>query len=359
MDAWYPSKQDDIAPHVPLFIQNKAILLGRWKFGIAFRHINANEVQRSYCQTRLSPYFRPARGPLGLQTRRLTRHHFLSSHWGLGRHYASTKTAVLPKMSQSRPVLFARYQEAYGVEIREAWSTLDCKFGVLQSEIQSVDQSIQQLAKVFSGQIARGIEKLRGTRADVRLTERSRKVESEQRLVLQRVHEIEIDKLRMDGEMIRQRLKEAEKDLRIANMQVACYWGSRQLQHVLDADPKTANNVEKQENVEEASITGFLQLRTSIRNLAESSIIQLRPLPDTTEVGKSLLYPKSWNRVGARQRQYRLMATVFHLIFRRILRPGLRMFGVQDFLRNKEHHIISASEAQLRSLEKELEVNNC
>ncbi|KAK4244579.1 hypothetical protein C7999DRAFT_43770 [Corynascus novoguineensis] len=315
------------------------------------------EGQRSYCQIRLSPYFRPARGPLGLQTRRLTRHHFLSSRWGLGRHHVSTKTAVLPEMSQSRPGLPARYQEAHEAEIREVWSTLDYNFGVLQSEIKSVDQSILQLAKVFSGQIARGLEKLLETRAGVRLTERLRKVESEQRHVLQRVHELEMDKVRADREMIRQRLKETEKDSKIANMQAAI-GDLVQLQHTLDAHPKTTNNIEKQGNVEEAIITGFLQLRTSIRNLAESPIIQLRPLAGTTEVGDSLLYPQTWNRVGARQRQYRVMATIFHLLFRRILRPGLRMFGVQIFLRSKEHQTISASEAQLRSLERELEVNN-
>jgi hypothetical protein len=48
------------------------------------------------------------------------------------------------------------------------------------------------------------------------------------------------------------------------------------------------------------------------------------------------------------------MATIFNLFFRRILRPGLRVFGLQAFLKSDEHSI-SASEAHLRALEKELE----
>jgi hypothetical protein len=49
------------------------------------------------------------------------------------------------------------------------------------------------------------------------------------------------------------------------------------------------------------------------------------------------------------------MAKIFHLLFRRILRPGLRTFGVQAFIKSGEHASISASEAYLRALERELE----
>jgi hypothetical protein len=69
----------------------------------------------------------------------------------------------------------------------------------------------------------------------------------------------------------------------------------------------------------------------------------------------SLFHPQSWNRASTHQRRRRVMAKIFHLLFRRILRPGLRTFGVQAFIKSGEHSSISASEAYLRALERELE----
>jgi hypothetical protein len=125
-------------------------------------------------------------------------------------------------------------------------------------------------------------------------------------------------------------------------------------QRMMDAQPTQAK-VEKHEKAEEAITAAFLSLRNSMLDFAASSAIQQGRLPDTTGVTDSLFHAQTWNCASPRQRRYRVMAKIFHLLFRRILRPGLRLFGVQVFLRSDEHQSISASEAHLRALEKDLE----
>ncbi|KAL2156650.1 hypothetical protein VTH82DRAFT_1395 [Thermothelomyces myriococcoides] len=181
----------------------------------------------------------------------------------------------------------------------------------------------------------------------------------EQSKVLQLEHQLEIDNLKREGELARQKLKEAEKDLEIANMQTqAAISDLVRLQRIIETQPNPTGGGGSREHPERVVVATFLRLRSSIRDLAESPLLHLDRLPDTMKVGgDSLFRLQAWNRASPRQRQYRIMTTVFQLLFRRILRPGLRMFGVQVFLRRKGHQTISASEAHLRSLEKELEAN--
>ncbi|KAH6612948.1 hypothetical protein B0J18DRAFT_71295 [Chaetomium sp. MPI-SDFR-AT-0129] len=101
----------------------------------------------------------------------------------------------------------------------------------------------------------------------------------------------------------------------------------------------------------QAVTLAFQKLRTTILKFAGSSAVQLGPLPPNLVDVDNLLQPQEWNRASAGQRRYRIMAKIFQLLYRRIFRPGLRIFGVQAFLRSG----ISASEAYLRALEKDLE----
>ncbi|KAL2173767.1 uncharacterized protein P884DRAFT_210930 [Thermothelomyces heterothallicus CBS 202.75] len=319
------------------------------------------EGQKEHRQIRLSPYFRPAPEPRGFHARRLTRHHFLSNRWGLGQHRAPGPPAFLPEMPQARSGLRPIFQGTQAAQTREIiQSTLDSGFGILRDEIRTVDRSIQQLGKDISNQFAQGLERLLESRLGPACAERVGREENEHRKNLQLEHQLEIDNLKREGELARQKLKEAEKDLEIANMQTQAAIGDLvRLQRIMDAQPNRAENDGKREYVEKNIMTEFLRLRSSVRDLAESPLLQLGRLSDTTAAGgdRLLFSPQAWNRASTRQRQYRVMTAVFQLLFRRILRPGLRMFGVQVFLRSKEHQTISASEAHLRSLERELEAN--
>ena len=49
------------------------------------------------------------------------------------------------------------------------------------------------------------------------------------------------------------------------------------------------------------------------------------------------------------------MGKIFHLLYRHILRPGLRIFGLQAFIKSGENQWISGVEAQLRALERDME----
>ncbi|KAL2167099.1 hypothetical protein VTG60DRAFT_1690 [Thermothelomyces hinnuleus] len=263
-------------------------------------------------------------------------------------------------MPQARSGLRPIFQRAQAAQTREIiQSTLDSSFGVLRDEIRTVDRSIQQLGKDISNQFAQGLERLLESRLGPACAERAIREENEHRKNLQLEHQLEIDNLKREGELARQKLKEAEKDLEIANMQTqAAISDLVRLQRIMDAQPNRVENDGKREHAEKIIMTEFLRLRSSIRDLAESPLLQLGRLSGTTAAwGDSLFSPQAWNRASTRQRQYRVMTAVFQLLFRRILRPGLRMFGVQVFLRSKEHQTISASEAHLRSLERELEAN--
>ncbi|KAL2267867.1 hypothetical protein VTJ83DRAFT_5144 [Remersonia thermophila] len=106
---------------------------------------------------------------------------------------------------------------------------------------------------------------------------------------------------------------------------------------------------------EELLAAEFRRLREGVAAFAEEVAGRSGALPRSLEVADGLLDPACWNRAGKQLRMYRVMAKVFHVLFRRILRPGLKAFGLQTFLRTTEHHAISAAESSLRALEREME----
>lgn len=317
--------------------------------------------QKEHRQIRLSPYFHPAPGLRNFQTRRLTRHHFLSNRWGLGQQHAYGSPVFLPNdLPQAKSGMCPIFQRAQVAQTREVIrSTINCSLGELRDEIRTVDRKIEKLGKDISSQFAKGLERLLESRLDPACSEQVSRGKDEQSKVLQLEHQLEIDNLKREGELARQKLKEAEKDLEIANMQTqAAISDLVRLQRIIETQPNPTGGGGSREHPERVVVATFLRLRSSIRDLAESPLLHLDRLPDTMKVGgDSLFRLQAWNRASPRQRQYRIMTTVFQLLFRRILRPGLRMFGVQVFLRRKGHQTISASEAHLRSLEKELEAN--
>ncbi|KAL2163974.1 hypothetical protein VTH06DRAFT_3187 [Thermothelomyces fergusii] len=317
------------------------------------------EGQKEHRQIQLSPYFRPEPEFGGFRTRRLARHDFLSNRWGLRQHHISGPQSFLPKMSQARPGLYPTFQCTQAAQTKEIIrSTLDRGLGELRDEIKTVDRKIEQLGKDITSHFAQGLERLLESRFGPACSEQVRR-EDEYRKDLELEHQLEVEELKREGELAKQKLKETEKDLEIANMQAqAAISDLVRLQRILDSQPSRARDDGKQKNAEKTILTAFLRLRSSVRDLAECPLLQLGRLSDTAVVGgESLFKPQAWNRASTRQRQYRIMTAVFQLLFRRILRPGLRMFGVQVFLRSKEHQTISASEAHLRFLERELETN--
>jgi hypothetical protein len=244
------------------------------------------------------------------------------------------------------------------VPTQEIQARLDHNFGVLQREVKDVREGIQRLEKAadnISRQLTQGIQRLEQY-AVPGIPEHVEKVHNEEMENLRREHRNEVELLQRERALDRGQLEEMARSLRIANIQAQL--AARDLSEAIqkiDAQGKEEEKTEHSEDHDRAIKVLFLDLRESVLHFAKSSAIQLGPLPDIPGEAGSWFHPQSWNRASARQRRLRVVARVFHLLFRRILRPALRLFGVQSFLRSSEHHSISAAEAQLRALERDLE----
>lgn len=314
---------------------------------------------------KLTPYFPPKPAPGGFHTRRLTRHGFLSNRWGLHQHRAPTLSSMvdksLPEMLQGRTYLSAASSWTEPVmPAKEVEMTLDHNFRVIQRDFHGVGEGIQRLEKTadrISKQVAHGLETLLSQQADrgLRVTEHMEREHDAHRARLQLEHRREIDNLQKESKLDKERLRELAKELEISNLQAQIAAQELAEAHrIIDAQSE-AGTIGEQEHPGLVVQTAFLRLRDSVVGFAGSSAIQLGDLPTSPMAADSLFHPQSWSRTSNHQRRHRVMAKVFQILFRRILRPGLRIFGVQAFIKSGERSSISASEAYLRALERELE----
>jgi hypothetical protein len=232
--------------------------------------------------------------------------------------------------------------------MQEVQARLDHSFGDLQREVKGVGEGVHRLEKAaekISRQFTQGVQKLEQHTASG-IPERMEKIHNAEKENLRREHRAEVESLQREWALDKKRLEEKEKDLRIANIQAQM--AARDLSEARqrnEAQVKEDEEAKTPEDHDRAIKALFLALRESVLQFAKSSAIQLGPLPDTPVDAGSWFHPHYWNRASARQRRLRVAAKVFHLLFRRILRPTLRLFGVQSFLRSTEHHSISAAEA--------------
>ncbi|KAK4150762.1 hypothetical protein C8A00DRAFT_17763 [Chaetomidium leptoderma] len=317
---------------------------------------------------KLAPCFRPE--PVssgGFHTRRLTRHGFLSNRWGLQRHRTFQTSSLFTKKS---PEMFPRRAGSHSVPPRgllkagvmpthEVQSALDHNFGVLRLGFHGVGESLQRLEKTtenISKQFTEGFDRFFEQHTGPAIVERMEKTHNAEKKRLKSEHRTEIERLQRERALVKTRLEEKERDLGVANLQLQM--AAKDLadaQRMMNSQAKQTSQIKKLKDPDEYIKASFLSLRESILEFSRSPAIQLGPLPDTLEVADNVFHPQTWNRASPQQRKHRVMAKVFHLLFRRILRPSLRIFGVQAFLRSDEHHSISSSEAHLRGLEKDLE----
>ncbi|KAH6857009.1 hypothetical protein B0I37DRAFT_334765 [Chaetomium sp. MPI-CAGE-AT-0009] len=322
------------------------------------------EGQPKHHLIRLSPYFRPVLAHGGYHGRRPTRHGFLSNLWGLQKYRISKPPSTfmnhpqkMPRVNPNSPSTPQRgLGVADGVSAHQIQSALDRNFDAFRREFQDVGRGIQRLEKTvddISNELAQGIEKFFERFPPPQPVKQLEEMENALETKFQREHRIEVEGLKKRSELDRKRLNEMEMDLEMANMraQIATTELAR-VQSMMDAE---FEQIKKRQNAEKDITAAFLNLRKTILAFAGSTAVQLGPLPGAPAATDNLFHPWSWNHASSSQRNYRVMAKIFHLLFQRILRPGLRIFGVQVFLQSEEDPSISESEAHLRALEKELE----
>lgn len=309
--------------------------------------------------TNLSPYFLPREpNPGGFQTRRLIRHGFLSNRWGLG-HYRPPLTSPLSSQNSSE-MPRGKFTAPKGLRtdarpVDEIESRLDRNFGVLRLELHSIADNVRRLGKAvekLSSQLSEGGGRIPDRLFGGMMVERMEEAHEAEKANLE-------TKYRVDNEKLQAQLKKVELDLQFATMRASVT--TAELNEArLEKNTYTnhVHGVRGSEDSDKVLREAFLALRQSVQAFARGSGLHLGSLPETSNTADTLFDPPACNRANAHQRRLRVMAKVFHLLFRRILRPSLRIFGVHTFLISDAHRAISASEAQLRSLEKELESQN-
>jgi hypothetical protein len=244
-----------------------------------------------------------------------------------------------------------------GIPVQLIQATLDRNLGALHREFQDVGQGMQRLEKTaenISNELARGIDKFFKRLAPWEFGEQHREdIERAQNASLLREIQLEVEDLRKKRKINTKLLEEMKKELEVANMraQIAVTDFAR-VQSMMDGKLK---QIEEHENAQKDITASFRGLRETILAFAGSTAVQLGPLPGTLASADNLFCPHSWNHASSSQRKYRVMAKIFQLLFKRILRPGQRIFGVQMFLENDGNPSISDAEAHLRALEEELE----
>lgn len=325
------------------------------------------EEQPKHPLIHLSPYFRPVLGSRGYHGRKLTRHSFLSNLWGLQMHRApkppSNFMNHLRKMPRANPDTQPTLQQglgvADGIPAHLIQATLDRSLGSFHREFQDVGRGIQRLEKAaadISNELAHGIDKFFERLAPLESGQQQREeIERAENADLQQEHRLEIEDLQKKRKLDTKLLEEMKKELEVANMRA--HIAATDLARVQSMMDGKLKQIEEEENAQKDITAAFLNLREIILAFSGSTAVQLGPLPGTLAVADSVFHPRSWNDASTSQRKYRVMAKIFQLLFKRILRPGLRIFGVQVFLENDESPSISDAEARLRALEEELKAS--
>ncbi|GAB1318561.1 Ribosomal RNA large subunit methyltransferase H [Madurella fahalii] len=327
--------------------------------------------------TNLAPFLPREPIPLGLQSRRVTRHGFLSNRWGVRKPASASRPSAskqtYPKVLRGWSGLpLARKRRSAETVVDstaalEPQSKPDDNYGDLRDELHSLWNSVRRLADKMDelpDRVAVSLDQSLERQVNSRVAECSHmeKIHELEKARLKLEHRIQVDDLIKDIAANMERLQQLERELETANTQVQFAAGGggefTKARGKKDAQATPISEYTILKNQEKAIKTAFKTLRTSILDFSMSFAVQLGPLPDAPRKWNRFCSTNIWNRASTRQRSCRIMAKIFQLLFRRILRPGLRAFGLQAFLRSEEHHEISGPETRLRALEKELEIHN-
>ena len=232
---------------------------------------------------------------------------------------------------------------------------MDHNFKVLRQDSHLVADGVRRLAKTVD-KLTDRLDELVGRPADTDLIKRMERIHTAEMANLEMKYRLEADALVKDRAADKRRLDRLETDLQFAAMKAAM--AAQELEEARHGGYRRIRNDGNPEDSEDPDVvirSLYLALRESVVDFINSSVIQLGPLPDNLRGIEIFCPPHFWNAANAHQRRRRVMAQVFYLLFRRILRPGLRVFGVQAFIKSSKHHAISIAEAHLRALERELE----
>jgi hypothetical protein len=326
---------------------------------------------------KLTPYFR-LDVPWGTSGRRLTRHNFLNNRWGLQNYHSPLPMPVSHGGGLGSGVpsdLQATIQKAVSsatvLSAEAAQSVVSQNFQVLRNDVQDVRSRMRRVEIAADG-LARQLDVIIKQTAGLS-TRRMSALAEEEKEKLQQAHlqdlkqweaahekqRVEYEHLVAEHEKLVKKLQSRERDMAVV------------LEHsridgleLEKAQKKIEDLIRQRESAaadfvglpdERSLCSAFRNLRDLVSGFAQEVADRSGPLPKDLEVADSLFDPVHWNRAVKHQRMYRVMAMIFHVLFRRILRPSLRAFGVQTFLRTEEHHTISAAEATLRALERDLE----
>ncbi|KAK4130248.1 hypothetical protein BT67DRAFT_452579 [Trichocladium antarcticum] len=299
----------------------------------------------------LTPYIPHQPRPWRFQRQKLTRHSFLSNRWGLQRDIlplgTTTGNQSCPPLSEKRATP-RRAMYASTPPMSEMEAKIDHNFGVLRLEFHGVGDQVRNLARTvetISDQLTERINDLAARPVDDGMLERMERAHAAELASLETQRRLEAERLRRDTEASKGQLEDLAQDLQHANTRAdEAVTELMETQMKMEAYAMQFNKSQTDEDPDTVVRAAFLSLRESILAFSRGSSLQLGPLSDAADGVANFCPPDVWNRASAHQRRRRVMAQVFYLLFRRILRPGLRVFALQAFIKSSEHHAISTAE---------------
>ncbi|KAK3991111.1 hypothetical protein QBC44DRAFT_237847, partial [Cladorrhinum sp. PSN332] len=334
----------------------------------------------------LSPYLTTQfRGfPLTYQTRRVTRHSFLCEHWGLtpgtlGRHdppirksaFAIRKpgffssatsqwepyTNTTPGSGITRPG--APIKVPVGAVIAGLEPKFHHNFRVLQTETHTLKEKVEHLTNAIRD-ISSRLEQQEIPKEDSPDGTGNKEPVSKARdPATQLRHQATVRRAAQELEALKQ--QRAEEQLRVEQLEVGLELAKMRARSAALEAERTRNAEDdlrsrtpellKPPEPETKIRTPFLALRKTLSDFSTSSSLQLVPLSSGSE---AFCTPDIWNSLTSQQRSHRVLAKMFEILWRDLLRPDVLSFGLDGIKLAHEDRTVSQPEKHLRTLEKEL-----
>jgi hypothetical protein len=234
-----------------------------------------------------------------------------------------------------------RRRASRGLDAKPAEETqpdLDKQVGVLKVEVASVGQSVRRLAakvdalpQKVAESVERQLERHIGSRETSRDDENREDMNNTEKIRGLETAVKDLQRLVEVGELLRaresKRILQLERKLEVSITRVQA--GAKELgrvQQEMFVRAKQAFESTGVEVTEQAIRAAFLSLRMSVLEFVRSSAVQLGPLSDgPADDLDCFCPPRVWNGLSTRQRTCRVMARIFQLLFRRILRPSIHL----------------------------------
>ncbi|KAK4163310.1 hypothetical protein QBC43DRAFT_355054 [Cladorrhinum sp. PSN259] len=361
----------------------------------------------------LSPYLTTKyRGfPLTYQTKRFTQHSFLCERCGLtpgtlGRHDPPIRKSALTIRKSpfsdtafqwehyARPaprVTINPYNAPIKVPVDAVIAGLEPRFHhnfrVLQTETQTLQQKVDHLSNVIREMSSRlGPQRVSNENPNTQTADtgnlnsraQDNSILSEYQsaflltaqelafLKQQRAEEkLRLEQLELDLDLTKRRassatleletMKEALSDSKSANIFNGLPTGAATNLFTVADDTIDTQSKPKQVsegyNSESTVRSSFLAFRQTLLDFSTSSSLQLGPL---TRGSKGLCPPEIWNSSKPQQRSHRVMAKIFEILWKDVLRPDLLSFGLDGVMLSHDDRTVSQPEKHFRTLEKKL-----